>query len=311
MKIIFLEPLGIKTEELRSIVDSYINEECVFYDTVPTSEEEVIERAKDGDVIVLAQVKITKNIIDNCPNLKYINIAFTGVDHVDVAYAKAKGIKVSNASGYSNSAVADLVFGLTISLLRNIKQCDEATRNSKTKNGLVGFELEGKTFGVVGSGKIGCKVIEIAKAFGCKVLVYSRTNKKLQDVEFVSLEELLKRSDIVSLHVPANESTKHMISKEQLSLMKESALLINCARGPVVDNEALKDALNNDEIAGAGIDVFDMEPPLKADYCLLDAKNCLLTPHVGFATYEAFVKRAHIISDNLKGYKENDFKNLV
>lgn len=311
MKIIFLEPLGIKIEELKSIVETYINEDCVYYDTVPENEEEVIKRANKADVLVLAQVKITKNIIDHCPNLKYIDIAFTGVDHVDVGYAKEKGIKVSNASGYSNSAVADLVFGLTISLLRNIKECDEATRNSKTKNGLVGFELESKTFGVIGSGKIGSKVIDIAKAFGCNVLVYSRTNKNIEGVEFVSLEELLKRSDIVSLHVPANESTKHMISKKELSLMKKSSILINCARGLVVDNEALKNALNNDEIAGAGIDVFDYEPPLKADYCLLDAKNCLLTPHVGFATYEAFVKRAHIISDNLKGYKENNYKNLV
>ena len=311
-KIVFLEPLGISESELKEIIDGKVNDvETVYYNTVPKNSEETIERAKDADCIVLAQVKIPAEVIDACPKLKYINIAFTGVDHVDVAHAKQKGIKVSNCSGYSTSAVADLVFGLTISLLRNIKQCDDVTRKEGTKNGLVGFELEGKTFGVVGAGKIGQRVIEIAKAFGCNVLAYSRTPKNIPGVSFVSLDELLRRSDVVSLHVPANAETKNLINEERLSLMKKSGILINTARGPVVDNEALRKALDNGTIAAAGIDVFDYEPPLKKDYCLVDAKNILLTPHVGFATKEAFVKRAHIVAANLEGYLTDTYLNLV
>lgn len=311
-KIVFLEPLGITQNELKEIVDLKVNNaEIVYYDSVPADNEETVKRIGDADCIVLAQVKIPAEVIDACPNLKYINIAFTGVDHVDVAHAKEKGIKVSNCSGYSTSAVADLVFGLTIDILRNVKACDLTTRASGTKAGLVGFELEGKTFGVVGTGKIGQRVIEIAKVFGCKVLAYSRTPKHLEGVSFVSLDELLRESDIVSLHVPANTETRHLINKDRISLMKKSAVLINTARGPVVDNVALTEALNNGTIAAAGIDVFDYEPPLKPDYCLLQAKNCLFTPHVGFATKEAFVKRAHIVADNLDGYLNDSFKNLV
>lgn len=311
-KIVFLEPLGISEEELKAIVEPKINNaEITYYNSVPKDNDETATRISDADCIVLAQVKIPAEVIDRCPNLKYINIAFTGVDHVDVAYAKSKGIKVSNCSGYSTAAVADLTFGLAINILRNISACDSATRNCGTKAGLVGFELEGKTFGVVGTGKIGTKVIEIAKAFGCKILAYSRTPKQMDGVSFVSLDELLRLSDIVSLHVPANAETKHLISKEKIALMKKTAILINTARGPVVDNEALTEALNNDVIAAAGIDVFDYEPPLKEDYTLLKAKNCLLTPHVGFATKEAFVKRAHIVADNLEGYQTDSFRNLV
>ena len=312
-KIAFIEPLGISTDGLSNIISKYIGKDIVtnYYDTVPSDKQEVIKRIGDSDVVTLAQVKIDKEIIDACKNLKYINIAFTGVDHVDVEYCKQKGIKVSNASGYSTVAVGDLTFGLILDLLRNIDRCDEATRASKTKAGLVGNELEGKTIGLIGAGHIGGRVANIAKAFGLNVLTYARHNPNIQGTTYTDLNTLLKESDIVSLHVPSSPETKGMIGEKQLQLMKNSAILINTARGPVVDNVALRKALENGEIAGAGIDVYDYEPPLQKDYCLIDAPNCILTPHVGFATKEAFIKRAHIVGENLKQYDNDDQINII
>ncbi len=312
-KIVFIESLGISNEMLKEIIGQYINEDIdvCFWNEKPKNKNELIERVKEASVIVTAQVVIDKEVIDACDKLRYICVAFTGTDHIDKKYCKEKGIKVSNCSGYSTVAVAELVFGLVLNLMRNINECDKATRGSKAKDGLVGEELDGKTFGIIGLGEIGSRVAKIANAFGCKVIAYSRHDKHLEDVKQLSFEEVLKESDILSLHVPSNESTYHLIGKEQLEMMKDSSLLINCARGAVVDNVALKQALDNGTIAGCGIDVFDKEPPLDKDYCLVNAKNCLLTPHVGFATKQAFVKRAHIVAENLKAYLNGEIINEV
>ncbi len=312
-KVVFVEPLGISNEMLDKILKQYVSEDIdmCFYDEKPKDKEDLIERVKEASVIVTAQVVIDKEVIDACDKLRYICVAFTGTDHIDKKYCKEKGIKVSNCSGYSTVAVAELVFGLVLNLMRNIKECDEATRGSKTKDGLIGEELQGKTFGVIGLGEIGSRVANIANAFGCKVIAYSRHDKHLDNVKQVSFEEVLKESDILSLHVPSNESTYRLIGKEQLELMKSSSILINCARGAVVDNVALKQALDNGVIAACGIDVFDNEPPLDKDYCLVNAKNCLLTPHVGFATRQAFVKRAHIVAENLQAYLAGKIINEV
>jgi len=310
-RIVFIEPLGISIKEVDEIIKEYINEDIDYYDTKTNDKEEIIKRIGNHEIVTLAQTVIDKEIIDACPNMKYINIAFTGVDHVDVKYCKEKGIKVSNCSGYSTVAVSELVFGLMIDLSRNISLCDKATRDLKDKSGLVGFELEGKTLGIIGSGKIGSNVARIAKAFNMNVLIYSRSDRHLEGCKFVSLETLLKESDFVSLHVPANESTRHLISEKELKTMKESAYLINTARGAVVDNEALCKALNEGIIKGAAIDVFDKEPPLEKDYCLLKAKNCLLTPHIGFASKQAFIKRAHIVGSNLLSYINGKQENII
>lgn len=208
------------------------------------------------------------------PKVKYIAVAFTGVDHVDLSACRARGIAVSNAAGYSTNAVAELVFGLAIGLYRSIPACDQRARTGGTKDGLVGPELHGKTMGIVGTGAIGRRVAAIASAFGCKLLAYSRTEReemKALGAEYVTLEELMERSDIVSLHVPVTDGTRGLIGRELLEKMKKSAILINTARGPVVDNAALAEALENGSIAGAGIDVFDMEPPIPGDYPLLTA----------------------------------------
>ena len=249
--------------------------------------------------------------MEHCPELKMVCVAFTGVDHVDIEYCRERGITVCNCAGYSTVAVADLVMGFVIDLARNILHCNEAVRKGGTKAGLIGYELEGKKFGVIGTGAIGSRVLKLAQAFGCETVAYSRTPRAIEGVQFVPLEELLETCDIVSLHVPLNGQTRGMIGREQLARMKKSALLINTARGPVVDSEALAAALECGEIAGAAVDVFEMEPPVPREHVLLKAPNLIATPHVAFASQQAFEKRAVIICDNIRKWLEGAPQNVI
>ena len=313
MKVTFLEPLGIPGEQLERMAAESLGDraEVVFYDTRKEDVRTLIERSRDADCVVLSNFKYGREVISQCPNLKMICVAFTGVDHVDVEYCRARGILVCNCAGYSTAAVADLVFGFVIDLARNVISCDRAVREEGTKNGLVGYELEGKRFGVVGAGAIGSRVMRIARAFGCQVYGYSRTRKDIEGVEFVSLEELLKTCDIVSLHVPLNDSTRGLIGREQLGMMKKTAVLINTARGPVVDSQALAQALKDGVIAGAAVDVFETEPPVPADHVLFGAPNLIATPHVAFASHQAFEKRAVIVCENIKRWIDGEPQNVV
>ena len=313
MKLVVLEPLGVNKDKLLDMAKDTLGNkvDIVYYDTRVEDTETLIERSKDADVVVLSNLPYKKEVIENCPNLKMICVAFTGVDHVAMDYCKEKDIMVCNCAGYSTVAVADLVFGMVISLYRNIIPCDSVTREGGTKNGLLGFELEGKKFGIVGAGAIGMRTAMIARAFGCEVYAYSRTKKEVEGIKFVDLDTLMKTCDIVSLHVPLNESTKGLINSEKLSLMKESAILINTARGPVVDSEALAEALNSGKIAGAGVDVFEVEPPVPVDHVLFGTKNLIVTPHVAFATAEAFEKRAVIVFDNIEKWLKGTPQNIM
>jgi D-3-phosphoglycerate dehydrogenase len=313
MMISVVEPLGIGKEELERTLRDAIGEghRLVLWEDRKETESDLVERCKDADVVVVSNIRFGKAVIDACPNLKMICVAFTGVDHVDLDECRKRGIRVSNCAGYSTVAVADLVFALALSLARNVPACDKAVRDGGTKAGLVGFELEGKTFGVVGMGAIGTRVATIAQAFGCKVLACSRTKKEIAGVTFVDLHTLLARSDIVSLHVPQNEETIGMIGKEEFSAMKRNAMLINAARGPVVDTRALAEALERGTIACAGIDVFDTEPPLGPDNPLLGAPHTLLTPHVAFASEQAFSKRAVIVARDIKAFLDGSPINVV
>ena len=284
------------------------------YDTKEEDQDKLAERGKDADIIIIANQPFRKNVIEKCKNLKLLSVAFTGVDHIDVDFCKEKDICVCNAAGYSTNAVAELAFGLAISVLRNIPACDAVCRKEGTKAGLVGGELFGKTFGVVGTGAIGGKVAKIAQAFGCKVVAYSRTVKpEMQGagIEYLSLEDVLKVSDIVSLHVPLNDKTKGLIGEKEIALMKKNAILLNTARGPVVDSEALAKALNEERIAGAGIDVFEMEPPVPAEHPLLHSKHTVVTPHVAFASHEALFTRAQIVSENILKWEDGKPQNVI
>lgn len=316
MKISVIEPLGLSEEELREIAKPITDKghELIIYNNKVTDTKVLKERVRDSEVIVLANMPLKAEVIEADNKLKMMSIAFTGVDHVELKALKNKEIIVSNAAGYSTESVTELTFGLTLAVLRNIVPLDKLTREGQTKEGYSQSDLSGKTFGVVGTGAIGASVCKIAKAFGCKVLAYNRSEKeelKALGVKYVGLEELLSSSDVVSIHLPQTEETKGIIGKEKLELMKKTAVLINVARGPIVDNNALAKALEDGKIAGAGIDVFDVEPPLPKEYSLLKQNNAVLTPHIGFATKEAMIRRAHITFENISKWMEGKPQNLV
>ena len=301
MKIAVMEPLGVEQEKFMQIAREAVGNdvEIVCYDTRTTDVEELGRRGRDADIIAIGNLPFPREVLEKCENVKMLAVAFTGLDHVDLKYCEERGIKVQNCAGYATTAVAELTFGLLLDLCRNIGKCDTAARNGGTKAGLIGFELEGRTMGIVGTGAIGARVAKLAAAFGMDVIAYSRTPGKVAGVRYVSLEELLAQAEVVSLHVPLTDETRGMIGAEELALMKETAVLVNTARGPVVDTKALADALNSSRIAGAAIDVFDKEPPLDADEPLINAKNTVVTPHVAFATDESMIKRAEIEFRNI------------
>lgn len=316
MKIAVLEPLGLTEEEIRAIAKPITDKghELIIYNEKITEVEALKERVRGIDVVVLANMPLKGEVIESNDKLKMISVAFTGVDHVDLRVCKENCIIVSNSAGYSTSSVAELTYGLIISLLRNIVPLNDATRKGKTMAGFSQIDLYGKTLGVIGTGAIGSRVAEIGLAFGCKVLAYNRSeNKDLinKGVTYLSLEELLKESDIVTIHLPLTATTRGLIDAEKLKLMKKGALLINAARGPIVDNEALAESLKNGQLGGAGIDVFDMEPPLPPEYPLLNAPNTVLTPHIGFATKEAMKRRAQITFENILCWLEGNQQNRV
>lgn len=313
MKINFLEPLGISNDRLREIVDNTIGtqHEVTYYSDRNEDPAVLVERCQGADCVVLSNMKFGRDIIEKCPELKMICVAFTGVDLVDIEYCKEKNIRVCNCAGYSTVAVADLVFGFVIDLARNVFPCNEVVRKGGTKQGLVGFELEGKKFGVIGAGAIGQRVLKIAQAFGCETYAYNRSPKEIPGVQFVTMEDLLKTCDIISIHVPQTKETIGLIGEEQFDMMKDNALFINTARGPIVDSEALAKALNEGQIAGAAVDVFEVEPPVAADHVLFGAKNLIATPHVAFASQQAFEKRAVIVAENIKSWIDGNMQNVI
>lgn len=314
MKIVLLESLGISREILTKCAQPLLNLGHTFEAYPKDTDPQVqIERAKDADIIMIANMPLRGEVIRACKNLKLIDVAFTGVDHVDLAAAKEMGVKVSNAAGYSTQAVAEIALCMMLNLLRNIPQVEQRCRQGQTKDGLVGCELHGKTVGIIGAGAIGCRTAELCRAFGCKILGYKRHIKGNEPdfIEFTSLDELLHRSDIVSLHCPINEDSKHLINKDSIAKMKKGAYLINTARGPVVDSHALAEALNSGYLAGAGIDVFETEPPLDIAHPLLHSKNTIVTPHVAFASEESMAARAQIVFDNILSFLNGEQKNII
>jgi len=316
MKIVMVEPISIsmmKIEEYRQQLEAE-GHQLIAYSNRAEDDQEMIKRVKEAEILIIANQPLSAEVINAAENLKMISVAFTGFDHIAMDACRENDILVSNSSGYANQAVAELAFGLIIDLMRNIKDSDGAVRAGKTRDGLIGNELAGKNFGIIGFGSIGQKTAKIAAAFGCNILVDDHKEHKLGeelDVEYLSIDELMQKSDIVSLHVPLKDSTVDLIDEEEIALMKKEAILINTARGPVVNSEALAEALNNEKIAGAGIDVFEMEPPIPSDHPLLNAKNTILTPHTAFATAEAFIKRAEIVFANIDAWLAEKPQNVV
>lgn len=315
MKIVVLEGLAVPEDELRAIAKPITDQghELELYEK--TDDLELQKKyVKDADILVIGNMPLKGEVIRAAENLKYIAVAFTGFDHVDLEACKEKGIQVSNAAGYATINVAELAIGLMLALLRDIVPLDKVTREGGTMAG-PGQDLGGKTVGVVGTGAIGFESAKLALAFGCEVIAYDVfENDKLKEmgVKYLPLDDLLKQSDLVTIHVPLLDSTRGLINKERLEMMKPTAFLVNAARGPIVDIAALAVALEEGKIAGAALDVFDMEPPLPLDYPILHAPNCIVTPHIGFFTKEAMVRRAHITFDeNIAKWLEGDQQNIV
>lgn len=262
----------------------------------------MVERMRDAEIVVVSNIPLRREVLEACPRLRFLSVAFTGLDHIDLDYCAAHQITVRNAAGYSTTAVSELAVGMMLDLLRHATTLDGEIRRGGGRGSLLGGELRGRTVGVVGTGAIGTAVIRLLLAFGCRVVAYSRSQRdavRALGVSYVELDELMSVSDIVTLHVPMTADTRHLIDVRRIALMKPTALLVNTARGGVVDTQALAEALKNGRIAGAAVDVYDSEPPLPVDYPLLQAPNCLCLPHVGFATREAFDIRADIVFEGL------------
>ncbi len=307
MKIVCVEPLGISEARFQTLQHEFAAEGHTFEYFMDRTEEpaQLLQRIGNADAILLSNIPLREATLAQCPQLKMISVAFVGLDHIDLRYCQAHHIEVRNAAGYSTTAVSELAVGLMLDVLRHITELDGTLRNGGDKGAFLGRELRGKTVGVVGTGAIGTAVVRLLQAFGCRVLAYSRSQREevqRMGVEYVPLPQLMQQCDIVTLHVPLTDATHHLISSELLATMKPTAILINTARGNVVDIDALADALRNNRLAGAGIDVYEQEPPLPASYALLSAPHCVCVPHVGFATREAFDIRADIVFNNIRTF---------
>lgn len=308
MKIVLLEPLGISADKLKSLGDAMTarGHEFVSYDNLTLDEDEQIKRIDGADVVIIANHPLSGKVIDSDPNLKVVSVAFVGIDHVDVEACKRRGIRIFNTGGYCDDAVAELAVGLTLSCLRNIPACDAAVQAGEGKAGLQGFELAGRTVGIIGTGAIGLRTAELFKAFHCKLIGYSRSERdraKELGLVYKSLDDVMAEADIISVHTPLTPQTKGLIGAKQIAEMKQGAILVNTARGPVVDTDALAEALKANKIC-AGIDVYEKDPPLPADHPLLGAPNLVCTPHVGFDTKESIDRRADMVFENITAWED-------
>jgi phosphoglycerate dehydrogenase-like enzyme len=307
MNIKVIEPIGQSETAIRSRLRNLLEKgghRLFISDTRGLTDADLIQKVSDADILLLSNRPLSRSVIEASPNLKLICVAFTGIDHVDQEACKARGIILHNAAGYAVHAVSELVFGLIVAVLRRIVSADATVRAGGDNREMTGHELFGKTLGVVGCGAIGLQVARLGNAFGCRVLGFERHQLRIDDVaiEQVELDELLSRSDIVSLHLALTAETRGFIGRQQLARMKPSAILINTARGPVVDQSALIEALDQNRLAGAGLDVFDVEPPLPAKHPILTAPKTVLLPHVGFETVEAMSAKADIALHHLEDF---------
>ena len=307
MKIICVEPLSISEEHFMRLRQEFAAQGHEFSYFMDRKEDEatLVDRMHDASIAVISNIKLPSTVLSKCTALKMISVAFTGLDHIDLAYCQEHGIVVRNAAGYSTTAVSELAVGLMLDVLRRVSSLSTTIRQGGTRGTFLGSELRGKTVGVVGTGAIGTATLRLLKAFGCHLLAYSRTHREeveAMGVRYCDLDTLMRESDIVTLHVPLKGDTHHLIGARELALMKPTAILINTARGDVVDIDSLAQALCDGRLAGAGIDVYEKEPPLDPTHPLLTAPNCVAVPHIGYATREAFDIRAGIVFDNVRQF---------
>lgn len=265
------------------------------------------------EVIVTVLKKLGKEYLQQFPNLKMIAVAFTGYDSVDMEYCKEHGIAIYNVPKYSTNSVVELAIGLTIAVLREITFGNDIIRNKKWSF-KPGIELFGKTVGIMGTGEIGVATAKIFKAFGCEVIGWSRSEneafKTLGAKYIADKQEFFAAADIVSVHLPLNKDTKGIIGKKELAAMKMTAVLVNTARGAIVNEGELIAALEQNKIAGAGLDVFEKEP-VESNNKLLKLDNVVLTPHVAYKTKEALSRRMEVTVKNIADFRDNNKGNRV
>lgn len=285
-----------------------------------TSHDEILERCKDAEIILDNKVVLDDEIISQLPKLKYIGILATGFNIVDTDSAKKHGVTVCNVPTYSTSAVAQLTFALILEIYNRVAVHNDAVHSGEwssckdfcfQKTPLI--ELAGKTIGIVGFGKIGNEVAKIADAFGMNILCNVHNPKPQPDYKnfaFVSLDELAKNSDIISFHCPLTPETQGIVDEDFIAKMKKNAIIVNTARGPIINEQALADALNDGKIMGAAVDVLSCEPP-KKDNSLLTCRNCVITPHIAWAGYETRVRLLDVVYNNLKSFLDGNPINVV
>jgi len=312
MKTVVADPIFL-TEEYKERLGAL--GELKIYDSVPASQDEFVERIKDAEVIIVGRYGVDAKALHSAPKLKMISLWQTGFDNVDLEAATECRVIVSNVPNYAFDSVAEFVFVLSLDLLRRVRLADTNLRKGLFNwKYYVGNQLMSKTIGVLGTGDIGKRVIQIAHGFNMNILSVTAhpSPKRAQalGVKFVDLDTLLSESDIVTLHVPLIPETEHMISTRELAKMKSTAILINTARGKVVDEAALIEALREKKIAGAGLDVFEKEP-LPADSPLLKMGNVVLTPHIAFLSEESLDECTYMSIENVEMFAKGKPQNVV
>lgn len=278
-----------------------------YFDTLP--QDEVAKAIGNADAVIVNKAKITAEVMDACPKLRYVGLFATGYNNIDIKAAKERGIAVCNVPGYSTDSVAQHTFALILHFASraddyamSVAKGDWANAKTFSYLSFPTSELAGKTLGIFGFGTIGKAVAKIALAFGMKVIATVRRPQSFHGVEFVDKETLFRESDYLSFHCPLTEETMHLANRKTIALMKPTAVIINTARGGVIEEEALTEALNAGKLRGAGIDVLDIEP-MRPNHPYLTAKNCYVTPHVAWASIEARTRLIDLVAKNLSAFE--------
>lgn len=316
MKITILDGYGMNPGDMSWAPLEELGDLTVYDRTAP---EQVLERAAGSEALLTNKTVLTAETLRALPQLKYVGVLATGYNVVDIDAARELGIVVTNIPAYSTDSVVQMVFAHLLAITNRVEHYTAENRRGRWSTNpdfcywdTPLHELSGKTFGIVGLGNIGMAVSRVARAFGMKVKAY--TSKRIEElpdgVSKAGLDELFETSDVVSLHCPLTDSTRHLVNADRLAKMKPSAILINTGRGPLVDEKALAEALDSGRIHAAGLDVLSSEPPA-ADNPLLTARNCFITPHLGWATKEARERLLRIAADNLRGFITGDVRNNV
>ncbi|MDG5855753.1 MULTISPECIES: NAD(P)-dependent oxidoreductase [Clostridium] len=283
-----------------------------------SSSDEILERVREQNIVITKELTISKELIEKFPSsVKLICEAGTGYNNIDIIAAREKGISVCNVPGYSSEAVAQLVITFILNLSSSLAQQQRMIENKNYSNftkylQVPHIEIQNKTLGIIGAGSIGMQVMNVAKALGMKILVYSRSYKDLGDsnIKFVSLEELLKESDFVTIHCPLTTETRYLIDKSSLDFMKSSSFIINTSRGAIIKETDLIEALNNKKIAGAALDVQDPEPP-ELNNPLFNMENVILTPHIGWKCFESRQRLINVLANNIEAFIKNEPVNII